>query len=108
MSIVMNLYYTGEHGNARAFAEEMEASGTAAAIRAEAGNEGYAYFFPMDDPETVLLIDAWRDQAALDAHHASPMMGSIAALREKYDLRMRAERYRSEEAAAQDERFLRR
>ena len=67
-----------------------------AAIRAEEGNLRYEYFFPMDDPETVLLIDRWRDQAAIDAHHASPMMGQIAALREKYDLHMRVERFLSD------------
>ena len=33
--ITMNLYYTGENGNARKFVEEMESSGTADAIRAE-------------------------------------------------------------------------
>jgi len=93
MSIVMNLYYTGENGNARKFAEEMERSGTAALIRQESGNERNAYFFPMDDPETVLLIDIWKDQASIDAHHATPMMEEIARLREKYDLHMRAERY---------------
>ena len=93
MSIVMNLYYTGENGNARKFAEEMETSGTADLIRKESGNERYAYFFPMDDPETVLLIDIWKDQASIDLHHASPMMAVIAQLREKYDLHMRAERY---------------
>lgn len=93
MSIVVNLYYTGKNGNARKFAEEMERSGTASLIRQEDGNERYAYFFPMDDPETVLLIDQWRDQEALDLHHASPMMAVIAQLREKYDLHMRVERY---------------
>ena len=66
MSIVVNLYYTGTDGSARRFAEEMEASGTADLIRKENGNEQYRYFFPMDDPETVLLIDAWRDQAAIE------------------------------------------
>ena len=72
--ITVNLYYTGKDGSARAFAGEMEASGTAAAIRAEDGNLRYQYFQPLDDPETILLIDSWRDQAAIDAHHASPMM----------------------------------
>lgn len=96
--ITINLYYTGVNGAARAFAEEMVQSGTAAAIRAEDGNLRYAYFFPMDDPETVLLIDQWRDQAAIDAHHASPMMGRIAALREKYDLHMRVERFLADES----------
>ena len=106
MSITMNLYYTGTNGNARKFAEEMEASGTAAAIRAEEGNLRYKYFQPLDDPETILLIDSWENQEALDVHHATPMMGTIAALREKYDLHMRAERYISEDAP-EDEKYLR-
>ena len=102
MSITMNLYYTGKDGNARKFAEEMEQSGTAALIRAEDGNEKYDYFFPMSDPETVLLIDSWKDQESIDVHHASPMMNKIAELREKYDLHMRAERYISDDESISD------
>ncbi len=107
MSIAVNLYYRGENGSARAFAAEMEQRGIAAAIRAEEGNLKYQYFFPMDDPETVLLIDVWRDQAAIDAHHKSPMMAQLAALREQYDLHMTAERYQSIDAPDTDARFLR-
>ena len=108
--ITVNLYYTGTNGSARAFAEEMVQSGTVAAIRAEDGNVRYEYFFPMDDPETVLLIDQWRDQAAIDAHHASPMMAQIAALREKYDLHMKAERFVSDDSALpeKDMKFIKR
>jgi quinol monooxygenase YgiN len=107
--ITMNLYYTGENGNARKFVEEMESSGTAAAIRAEEGNLRYEYFVSQDDPETVLLIDSWTDQKALDAHHQTPMMDSIAALREKYDLTMKAERYyrASEDLTENDASFIR-
>ena len=96
--ITVNLYYTGTNGSARAFAEEMVQTGIVTAIRAEDGNLRYEYFFPMDDPETVLLIDQWRDQEAIDVHHASPMMGQIAALREKYDLHMKVERFASDDA----------
>ncbi len=96
--ITVNLYYTGANGSARAFAEEMVKSGTVAAIRAEDGNVRYEYFFPMDDPETVLLIDQWRDQAVIDVHHASHMMAQIAALREKYDLHMKVERFVSDDS----------
>lgn len=102
MSIVMNLYYTGTNGNARKFAEEMESSGTADLIRNENGNERYEYFQPVDDPETVLLIDIWRDQEAIDRHHASTMMQKIVQLREKYDLHMRAERYVTDEEGIPD------
>ena len=105
--ITVNLYYTGENGNARRFAEEMQNSGTADKIRAEAGNVRYEYFFPMKDSETVLLIDAWENQEAIDAHHASPMMKTIADLREKYDLHMKVERYISEETPESESRFIR-
>lgn len=93
MSITINLYYTGENGSAREFAKEMVSSGIVDAVRAEEGNERYEYFFPMDDLETVLLIDRWRDQEALDIHHKSEMMKQIAKLRDKYQLRLRVERY---------------
>ena len=104
--ITVHLYYRGTGGAARAFAGEMEASGVADAIRAEEGNLGYRYYQPLDDPETVLLIDSWRDQAAIDAHHASPMMAQLAALREKYDLHMTVERFGSG-ADDTDDRFIR-
>ena len=107
MSITFNICYTGKNGAARTFAEEMTASGIVDAIRAEDGNLRYEYFFPMDDPETVLLIDSWRNQAALDLHHASPMMAQITELREKYDLHMRVEKYTSAEDCRADESFIR-
>ncbi|MBR7089882.1 MAG: antibiotic biosynthesis monooxygenase [Lachnospiraceae bacterium] len=104
--ITVNLYYKGTNGNARAFAEEMEVSGIADAIRAEEGNLRYEYFQPIGDPETVLLIDSWSDQAAIDAHHASPMMKQLAELRDKYDLHMSVERFVSDEYKS-DEKYLR-
>ena len=106
--ITVNLYYTGENGNARKFAEEMESSGTADKIRAEKGNIRYEYFLPMTDPETVLLIDAWESQEAIDLHHASPMMQTIADLRDKYDLHMKVERYISDDGNSErDSKFIR-
>ncbi|MDY4041206.1 MAG: antibiotic biosynthesis monooxygenase [Collinsella sp.] len=109
MAFTMNLYYTGTGGSARAFAEEMESSGTARRIRAAEGNLRYQYFVSLDDPETVLLVDSWADQEALDRHHASPAMETIMALREKHDLYMTAERYVSDTAEneTRDDRFLR-
>ena len=104
--ITVNMYYKGQNGSARAFAQEMEQSGIADAIRNEKGNLRYQYFVPLDDPETVLLIDSWVDQAAIDEHHASPMMKQLAELREKYDLHMTVERFVSDEYEA-DKKFIR-
>ena len=108
MAITVNLYYTGENGNALKFAKEMLESGVVADIRAEKGNLRYEYFQPVEDPETILLIDSWENQESIDVHHASPMMGKLAALREKYDLHMKAERYVSDESApVTDQKFIR-
>ena len=105
--ITVNIRYTGINGRARAFAEEMTATGTVTAIRKEPGNIRYEYYAPLEDPETILLIDAWTDQDAIDAHHASPMMQTIAALREKYDLHMAVERFVNAEENAQDQKYIR-
>lgn len=107
MAITINIYYSGKNKSARKFAEEMISSGIVDAIRAESGNLRYEYFLPLNDDETVLLIDSWKDQAAIDAHHASDMMSRIAELRKKYDLHMRVERYISDETGDADKSFIR-
>ena len=107
MAITVNLRYSGTDGSARLFAKEMISSGTVDKIHAEKGNLRYEYYMSLDDPETVLLIDSWADQAAIDAHHASPMMETISTLREKYDLHMTVERYVSIDDNAEDEMFIR-
>lgn len=109
MAITVNIYYTGTNGNAKKFAKEMISSGTVEKIRNEAGNLKYAYFYPVDDEETVLLIDSWEDQASIDVHHASSMMDTITTLREKYDLHMKVERYISDEEGVpeKDQAFIR-
>ncbi len=108
MAITVNIYYSGVDGNARKFAEEMVSSGVVSDIRSEDGNIRYEYFFQMDDRETVLLIDSWKDQHSLDVHHASPMMAKIIGLREKYGLHMKVERYVSDETGvpAADKAFI--
>ena len=107
MAITVHLRYTGKDGSARKFAEEMVSSGTVTEIRAEAGNLRYEYYISFDDPETILLTDSWKDQTALDAHHASPMMQTISELRDKYDLHMTVERYVSIEENEEDKKFTR-
>ena len=108
MAITVNIYYRGENGNARKFAEEMMQSGIVAKIRAEKGNLRYDYFFSLEDPETLLLIDSWENQEAIDVHHASSMMEKITELRNRYDLHMQVERYVSDEGMPEsDQVFIR-
>ena len=111
MAITVNLRYTGKNGAAQAFAREMISSGTVEKIRAEKGNLRYEYYLPFEessDDETILLIDSWENQEAIDLHHATPMMKTIADLREKYDLHMTIERFVSDDDIPErDKGFLR-
>ena len=108
MSITVNLRYKGKNGSAKEFANEMLKSGTVGAIRNETGNLRYEYYQSLDDPETILLIDSWKDQDSIDVHHASPMMKTIMELREKYDLHMTVERYISDDGMPEkDADFIR-
>ena len=97
MSITINIYYKGKGDNAKKFAEEMIAHGLVEQIRAEKGNLRYQYFLPLDSADTVLLIDSWESQQALDAHHNSRIMEQIATLRQKYDLHMTVQRFNGTE-----------
>lgn len=108
MAITLHLYYTGTGTAAQYFAREMISSGTVQKIREIPGNLEYSYYFPLEEDHTVLLIDRWASQQALDAHHASSMMQTILSLREKYHLQVRAERFQSDESIPEsDFRFLR-
>ncbi|MBO6195391.1 MAG: antibiotic biosynthesis monooxygenase [Bacilli bacterium] len=93
MGLVINIYYKGENGNAKKFAEEMVSKGIVDRVRKEEGNLKYEYYYPMNDNETVMLIDKWKNKEALDIHHKSEMMKEIASLREKYNLSMKVEKF---------------
>lgn len=109
MAITINIFYSGEGESAKKFAEEMISCGIVDDIRAEEGNIRYEYFIPFDDPQTVLLIDSWKDQSSLDKHHASLMMTKIAELRNKYNLHMKVERYVTDTdgVPSTDKKFIR-
>ena len=112
MSITVNLRYTGKGNAAIDFAREMTESGVVDKIRAEKGNLRYEYYqrlFDVNPDKTVLLIDQWENQEAIDIHHASPMMAEIARLREKYDLHMTVERFVADESGMpeSDKEFIR-
>ncbi|MBR6410549.1 MAG: antibiotic biosynthesis monooxygenase [Clostridia bacterium] len=104
--ITIHITYTGDGQNAKRFMEEMIRTGVVEKIQKEPGNIGYDYYIPVSDPHSVLLIDSWENQEALDRHHASPMMDAIWELREKYDLHMRVERF-AELPGDTDKKFIR-
>lgn len=86
----------------------MIASGIVDDIRKEKGNLKYEYFCSLNDTETILLIDRWVNQEALDIHHKSEMMRKIIDLRNKYDLKMKVERFVDDvDVPKTDEKYIR-
>jgi (4S)-4-hydroxy-5-phosphonooxypentane-2,3-dione isomerase len=55
--------------------------GHAQRSRAEDGCQQFDVLLPQEDRSRVFLVEAWRDQAALDAHSRGPM---LAKTRETY------------------------
>lgn len=106
MSFTINIFYKGQNGSAKKFANEMISSGIVDEIRNKKGNLRYEYFEPLEDKETILLIDSWESEEALDNHHRSDTMNKIIELRNKYDLHMKVEKYILDNNN-QDEKYIR-
>ena len=106
MSFTMNIYYKGKNGSAKKFANEMISSKIVDEIRNKEGNLKYEYFMPLEDEETILLIDSWKNQESLDKHHESDTMNKIIELRNKYDLHMKVERYCLEDSSDNDKKYI--
>ena len=103
-AITVHIYYTGENGSAKAFVKEMLTSVLVDEIKKEKGNRRYEYFFSVEDEETVLLVDSWDNQEAID----SSIMDQIIELRIKYHLHMKVERYFLDETGIpkEDQKFI--
>src|SRR5580693_7991482 len=70
LMIVVEFEVKPEHRDA--FVELMK--GHARLSRAEDGCQQFDVLLPQNDPSRVLLVEAWRDQAALDVHAKLPRM----------------------------------
>ena len=85
--ILLHVLYRGEKAND--FASEMERSGLRAAVLAEEGCMQYDYYRPLAEENCVLLVEHWRDRAALDKHsrQATTSQRPLSALNEEGRIR---------------------
>ena len=82
--IVLNVTYKCKPGKRGAFLEAIRREGIDAASRAEAGNLKYDYALPFDGGDELLLIEKWRDEAALKAHAETPHYARLKELKPQY------------------------
>ncbi len=58
--------------------------GIDSASRAEAGNEKYDYYFPVDDNDELLLVEKWKDAEAIIEHGKQPHFKRLGELKADY------------------------
>ncbi len=78
--------YYAKPGCAQKFVEELESTGTAAKVRAEAGCIRYDYYYSAADQDVVLLFEEWESQHHQQAHLTQPHIADVKAIKEKYIL----------------------
>ena len=82
--IVLNVTYLCKPGMRDAFLNAVAAEGIGAASRAEDGNIRYDYYLPAAGGDELLLLEKWRDAAALAAHAVQPHYVRLKELKAEY------------------------
>lgn len=80
--VVVNVYYSGENGAARRFADRVRSEGVLAEVRSEIGCERYEYYISSEGPERVLLVERWADIPSFEAHKAGGPLERIHRIQE--------------------------
>ncbi len=68
----LNVVYHIKPGMAEQFIEAIYSENIGGITRNEDGCLGYDFFTSLEDDDTVLLVEHWRDDAALEAHSKAP------------------------------------
>ena len=95
--IVLNVTYKCRPGRREDFLRAIGAEGIDAASRAEEGNLKYDYYLAVDDSDGLLLVEKWRDEAALADHRLLPHFARLGQIKPMYVADTIIERYETRE-----------
>ena len=84
--IIFHVTYTCKPGMAEAFINAVRERGLQEKTRQEDGCMQYDYHISCEKEDTVVLLECWRDKAALKVHAAQPTMQEIGAVKDEYVL----------------------
>ena len=84
--IVLHVTYTCKPGTAETFVRTVKELGIQQQVRDEDGCLQYDYHISCEKPDTVVLLEQWRDKSALQAHAAGDPIKAVGAVKEKYVL----------------------
>ena len=79
--LLINVTYTMKPGMLDTFLKKVQAQGIQAAVRREDGCLQYDYYLPVEEDNTLLLVERWRDQAAQQVHLTTPHMAALGKIK---------------------------
>ena len=82
--IVLNVYNKCKKDMRDEFLEMIITEGIDAASRAEEGNIKYDYYFPSEDSDELLMVEKWKDAAALAEHAGKEHFARLGGLKTEY------------------------
>ena len=94
--LVFNVTFHCKPGMRDAFLDAIRSEGIVDAARAEPGNLQYDYFIPVDPGDDVMLIEKYRDAAAVGEHVRQTHTAKLVELKEAYVSDMVLEQYEKE------------
>ncbi len=80
----MHVIYKIKEGKRNEFIQKVMEAGIITASKQETGNLFYQYFFPIDDNNSVLLIEAWVDANAQAAHCTTENFKRLSEIKKDY------------------------
>lgn len=82
--ILLNVTYQAKSGQGEAFYQAVCDARVPELSRAEAGNIKYDYYRSVDDPDTILLIEHWKDAEAFQLHTEEEHFKNLGKIKEQY------------------------
>ena len=80
----INVTYTMKPGARAGFLAGLAACGVRKEVLQEEGCLQYDYFLPVEEEDTVLLMEKWTSREAQKVHLTQPHMAKVAALKEQF------------------------
>ncbi len=82
--LTMIVYYHCKKGFRNDFVKEIAAADIASKCQAENGCKQYDYFLPLNDDDTLLLVEKWESEEAQKIHMTTPHFQQLSSLKERY------------------------
>lgn len=79
--LLLNVTYTMKPSMRDTFLNAVQTQGILDTVRREDGCLQYAYYLPVEEADTLLLVECWQDRAAQQAHLATPHMAALGKIK---------------------------